>query len=562
MGFRVSAVFYLFRVCVASYLESDGPVDYLDGFNLLDSLIEDSETGVTQAPLFALRNDEEDDLAAAEKPLVRNMEHWVSGLVSANDVPLDLNLTGRGELRSGGSPEISAELQSPFFAMSQQVTTPQPVVHDDEDIFPGLYDDASPHRVGDERTAVLPLNDSDTERKSDDPVEMVVTIEWKRQRLSSSQSTERGMTIDQKDFCLTLMIADKDRSPTDLVALIQERFPEADGKMIRNFRTNTLSRTSVVPEMHKFLLKRSGISCEDIARVVQDVGRAFPDLSKDKVRGSVGSWALNWMQYCIWPLRDHRGPESDICYLAKSTTGNDRVYLSNTQAKEVLKADLQLLRAGSNVRRRIPAELDYHHSSVTRTTIAPDVAPHSSGRRTKAGTLGSRQRQTAHAPRVIEGISDAVKRICLKVMIDDPDVVPTEGVARVSKLVPGVHARSVGHYFGNLARKSQVPSCIHQYLLERNATEFQPKMVEELKTRFPVQMAILRETGKIKVRMWIKYCIVPLLQDPTKASSLCGPDRRSKPLKHFMRLSIQQRRAFFTDILADLNGGQLADNPW
>ena len=231
MGFRVSAVFYLFRICIASYLESDGPIDYLDRYNVLDLPTEDSGTGVTSAPLFALRNHEADDLAAAEKPLVLDLEHWVSGLVSANDVPLDLNFTGGGELKSGGSPDISAELRSPFFAMNQQVPSPQPVVHDDEDIFPEFYGDAFPHRVGDERTAVLPLNDSDTERKSDDPVEMVVTIEWKRQRLSSSQSTERGMTIDQKDFCLTLMIADKDRSPTELVALIQERFPEADGSV-------------------------------------------------------------------------------------------------------------------------------------------------------------------------------------------------------------------------------------------------------------------------------------------------------------------------------------------
>ena len=538
-------VLHWFGLCIGFGPGIDVAVYHLDDGADPADMPRDSDNAL----LPALLDTEADDLAAAERPIVGDVNHLVAGFGYVNELPLDLNITGVGH-RCCESPDMAAELQSPYFHTDRRVTTPQAAIVNQDDILQALYDDPPSVRAGDEDEAPSERDyEPDNEEASHAQV-MVATRRGKRQRLSSSSSahsTQGGLTVVQKMFCLAHLIANKDQTPRDLIARVQNRFPEAGDAAIRNYRANVFSWTAVCSELHRFLLGEADRFDTERSRIISEA-KSIPDLSNEKVRGSAERWVLHWMEYCIRPLRTHEGAEQEICYEGVNRSWRMSAYLSDSQIQKYLIAELETLKESHGVSGGFLAELNFHSFPLIFTTISPPV-PHTR----MDASVEVQPRSTTKAQWGRVGISDDVKRACLQVMIDNPDITPEPGVTLVSSHFPGVDAKSANHYFANMARKPQVPWSIHHYLLERNATSFRPAMVKELMTLYPAELKSLRESVKEKVEMWVKYCILPLLPDRTKLGSLCEPDRRTNSAKPFMRLAFHQRRALFTDLLAELD---------
>ena len=351
-----------------------------------------------------------------------------------------------------------------------------------------------------------------------------------------------GLSYQDKKICLEEMVLSPRDRPEQLFERVLKRNPTIDFLAVRNFRANVLA-TAQLPETVHALLMSGQSGTQEKTRLIEQATRALAAIS-GKGRGMPARRVADWMRFCIEPLHNHTGPESDIFdrLNAKSGRGERLVRLAEGQLKLFLEAELESLQLRPIRKQRV---------KHVRSRPKKRVTTHSASAVPKPLTV-----QAGHPARIQQGgLSDEEKRVFLEIVIERPGLHPYEVRERVQSRIPQVDVKSVGIYNSNLRMMTRVSGYVHYYLLSRNATDYHHSMVADLDAIASEKGVSVPRGGHRKVvEIWIKYCIRPLLSaaDHVAAIPPCGPDPTARD-KTGVYLSPSQQKALYNDILDSMD---------
>ena len=358
------------------------------------------------------------------------------------------------------------------------------------------------------------------------------------------------LTKAEKMACLEVMIESINSSPSVCLQRIARRIPHADMEAARDYRMHTLAMTKVPEWFHSLLLSHAGdlVDYDSITQAVSSVVKR----SRFFWRGSVRYSVEKWMYFCIKPLRAAGGETKDTCEKHRSHMGNPTVWLVGAQLRKFLEVELSRLTESpygdirSLPRRRMLCGID---DSVTDSLSTTTVPPNSKERITIARPAKSASASAA--------VSDADKFVFLELLVHKPDATPSEFAALAKARLPHVAKSSAIYFFYNTMARTLLPSLAHDYLLSVKATRVDASILAALRGILGKKAAGVRCGIPSHARIWIQYCIRPMMADPVNSQCYCSPDSRKGGPATVMRLSTSQRRAFFSDMLADMTRNRL-----
>ena len=340
----------------------------------------------------------------------------------------------------------------------------------------------------------------------------------------------RGLTLPEKIVCLEELIANPGAERSDFLLRVLLRIPMASRQRIIGYRKVLISWGRVPPWLHQFLLANAATPEEEYPRLVAEAAAmaATKVDTLDCLR--IGRTVSEWMQICIRPLLSPGSVEADIV-VPEVIQGLDAMRLSRGQFKALLVRELDRLRTFFSD--------DIDVTTRAPTTEIPDAVP--------------------RGPRTGEPVGPVfteMKRAVLLRMMDHSDDKSSKFVPIIHARFPGLTWRQVYMYHNNLCASDRVGAWLHDFLLNRSAVEWDSSMRTEIGNLYPAEVSLLRKGLSRTVKVWIAYCIRPLLAMRRKGEAPCK--REIVNGRPHVRLSLTQRRALYAQTLADL--GAKADD--
>ena len=349
-------------------------------------------------------------------------------------------------------------------------------------------------------------------------------------------SRYRGVTGEIAKVCLEEMIVAPNAGMTEFTDRVLARVPTADRVMVRNYRSTKYARTRAPLWFHNVLMAaaRKGLSHAEITTEAQ----SYMHTSGEAWHGSIVRSVREWMRYCVEPLLAH--PESSpehACMAYQANTGKTAMQLSGTQFRLFIESELGEL-----------------------LTVGPTLRPPT--KRAPRRRVSLRETQVAVKPPGAGGgrMTNEEKRVCLQMLIDEPDLLPSQLSVRSASRLPHAPLTAMKAFFKNAANQTRFPISMHQYLLSRRADVYSDELVADMLAALGAGMPAMRGGIRVRVRLWVQYCIAPSLAHPENAKLFCYPETR-RGRAGSARLAPTQRIAVYTDILTALGTEGDAEDP-
>ena len=330
----------------------------------------------------------------------------------------------------------------------------------------------------------------------------------------------RGLSLAEKRACLEQMLADPHLDDSLFISRMRTQFPNPNVSTVRLFRKHVMARTRIAPWLHELLVANADTPEQNYPRLVARAN-AMAKLLGAPENSRMISTVREWLQFCVRPLKAHRGAIGDIVHPSITRKKTEWMQLSAAPLKAFLVNELESL----NLTERATA--------------------------TKAPAVSRSQHLIRRSSTVPGALSMDIKRSILALMADHSDDRPLDFIYRVKMLHPGADSKRVYKFHHYLTLASQVPQFVHEFLLTSKAVRWDRRMAPDIQRLFLDNGATPCKAPAAIVNRWTKYCIVPLLALPAPASRPpCALELRRMD-KRVMRLSLQQRRALYTDMLAE-----------
>ena len=348
------------------------------------------------------------------------------------------------------------------------------------------------------------------------------------------------LTNADRKVCLEEMIAAGDTGRPRIIARIARRLPQVDKDAFGSFVSYLYALTRVPIWFDDLLMSLPVGSDPEYTDIIEaTTAMATSPVALPPLRRGVSRAVKDWMRFCIEPLRRPGAAKDQICRVYRTRNERECVELAGAQLRLFLEEQLA----------SIDTRLHEEPRKSNRVKVRVRVVASSPGEdRTPAPTGGG----TAPVQTREE------KRVCLKVLAEDPMAFPAALAKFVTGQLPHLSITKVVDHYKHLISWARVPRELHTFLLTRNIVEWKAELIEDARIALGTRRTALRWGLEKHAEKWIRYCIVPLLlNNPAGGQPPCFSHDDGTGLAH---LSLGQRQLLFADMLAEFGPAPAVTN--
>ena len=312
---------------------------------------------------------------------------------------------------------------------------------------------------------------------------------------------------------LRICAANPDARINDLIDTMLARNPSLDREKLRRIRGRYTARAARHKWLHDLLLSIRHRPMEEQIREVTNEHKK----RRAPIYFSIEDNIREWDEFCLSPLL--AGVDPPPCELLVYS-GSSYMRLSAVQKSKLFYSLVRGIEAAEGVE---PAVV----------VVAPGV------------------RHTA-------GLSDAERVEGLRILAADPDIRTRPFIVQMTKLFPNVKEGTVDRFRFYQTDRTMVHPWMHQFLLDHHETldsgADRVDLISNVTALFATHQEVLPLTLAREISDWHQYCIQPLLKFDGFGDPPCALHKRQNK-KEYMRLSVSQRRQFFTDVMHAIASG-------